>query len=157
MRPPPNRDEEKGDKGAGLADKDENEDKEPLDLSVKLITRDGIAASLPLSLFGRIPPVLQSRFSKLWNETRVYGKNWEPTLQTFELPLKRFTTEAPGFDPRRLKTVQFIFDRTPRGVIIVDAIGFSEPSKDEKPEVTIIGSALETGRRPRSHTHPTTR
>ncbi|MCP4658177.1 MAG: hypothetical protein GY856_22425 [bacterium] len=119
-------DEDEDGDGDGDGDGDDEEEKEPQDLSIELVTADGTSSRLALSELRRIPTVLESRFTKLPTESFAYGKKWEPTLQTFELPLGRFADELPGFDPSTLKTIRFVFDRTPEGVIILDEIGFAE-------------------------------
>jgi hypothetical protein len=53
----------------------------------------------------------------------LYGKDWEPVLQTFELPLASFAAAQPGFDPQTLREIRLVFDRSPEGVVIVDDVG----------------------------------
>lgn len=114
--------EEEESEGAG-----EEGERAPLDFTVELETLDGQVARLPLSRFRALSIPLEARFTKLWAgaEETIYGDAWEPTLQTFELPLAAFAAAAPGFDPARLAAVRFVFDRTPEGVLIVDRIGFA--------------------------------
>jgi hypothetical protein len=102
------------------------EEHKPVELSLELVTADGVAAKLPLERFRPAPPMLRSRFSKLKNEISLFGKDYEPTLQVFELPLDVFAAEFPGFDPSRLREIRFVFDRTPEGVILLDNIGFAQ-------------------------------
>jgi len=109
-------------------DKEEEEgEKKSIDLSVELASQNGVRAKLPLSRFMLIPPVLKSRFTKLAKEP-WYGKAYEPTMQTFELPLFEFVKDYPGFDPGSLQTIRFVFDHGSDGVIILDNIGLAESS-----------------------------
>ena len=105
--------------------KKEEEEKEPLDLTIELITKDGFTSRLPLSQFSLIPPALAVQFTK-WNylEKKQYENPTEPVLQTYELPLSAFVEANPQFQPSDLKTIRFIFDRMPKGVIILDEVGF---------------------------------
>ncbi|HLO67007.1 MAG TPA: hypothetical protein VK188_08320, partial [Holophaga sp.] len=47
-----------------------------------------------------------------------------PTWQTFEVPLVAFKEVEPLWSPRDLQEVRFRFDRTPRGGLLVDQVGF---------------------------------
>jgi dienelactone hydrolase len=107
-------------------EKDKEKEKEPIELSVELVASDGRNAKIPLSRFMSVPPVLKSRFTKLKSESSIYGKDNEPTLQTFELPLSLFVKEFPEFNYRLIKAIRFVFDRGPEGVVILDNIGFAE-------------------------------
>jgi dienelactone hydrolase len=107
-------------------DADEEEEDEAIDLTVELTASDGTVARLALSSQRLLPPVLRSRFTKLPDEGFAYGKDWEPALQVFELPLAAFVEVSPDLDPAGLASIRLVFDRTPEAVIIVDDIGFAE-------------------------------
>ncbi len=109
-------------------ERDRKQGKEPLDLSIELVSAGGAAVRLPLSRFRAVPVPLESRFTKLPDESDLYGDAWEPVMQTFELPLRAFAAAQPGFDPAALREIRFVFDRRPEGVVILDDIGFSEPT-----------------------------
>ena len=101
--------------------------KNPVDLSIELIDIKGQTSKLPLSQFMLVSKVLKSRFTKLMNERSIYGKDFEPTLQTFELPISAFLSQSQNFDLTALKTIRFIFDQRLSGIIILDDIGFAQP------------------------------
>jgi len=42
----------------------------------------------------------------------------------FEIPLADFVKVNPGFNPEELHQVAFVFDRTAKGVVVLDDIGF---------------------------------
>lgn len=44
----------------------------------------------------------------------------ELVFDAFEMPLSAFREATPGLDPSRLRAVRFIFDRTVKGVIVLD-------------------------------------
>jgi hypothetical protein len=44
----------------------------------------------------------------------------ELVFDTFELPLAAFKEATPGLDPSRLRAVRFLFDRTEKGVVVLD-------------------------------------
>jgi hypothetical protein len=56
-------------------------------------------------------------------EDAVYEQSWEPVFQTFELPLSAFEKAAPGFRPGELLIIRLRFDRSPKGVVILEAVG----------------------------------
>jgi hypothetical protein len=106
-------------------DEDEDKEEEPPDLTIEIMTRHGVSVGLPLSLFRSVTPVLRSRFTKFWDEEKLYGDDYERTLQRYELPLSEFIQSNPEIDPKNIETIRFVFDRTEKGVIILDDIGFS--------------------------------
>lgn len=107
-------------------EREKKEGKEPLDFTVELVDAAGTTVRLPLSRFRPVPVPLESHFTKLKDEEELYGDAWEPTFQTFELPLRAFAAAKPGFDPATLRKVRFVFDRRPEGVVILDDLGFAD-------------------------------
>jgi hypothetical protein len=67
------------------------------------------------------------KFNKLKSEGAIWRKDYEATMQTFELLVGTFAKENPDFDPSRLKEIRFVFDLIPRGVVILDNLGFRRP------------------------------
>lgn len=131
-------DEEKEKRSKEREERDEKEAKEfkktrepkLLDLTVDLLMDDGTTVSQPLSNFGPIHPPLEVRILKWkWGEKRQwYGKHFsEQLLQTYRLPLAAFSKSEPKLDPSKLKAIRFRFDRVPKGVIMLDDIGFCSP------------------------------
>ncbi|HEY0828371.1 MAG TPA: alpha/beta hydrolase [Bacilli bacterium] len=99
-------------------------------ISIEMITEDGIAVKHPLSRFRSIPPVIHSRFMKLdfFEENFKGGKlgnSSEPVFQTFEIPLADFVTEHSGFEPSKLQQIRFVFEPGLPGKILMDNIGFA--------------------------------
>ena len=54
----------------------------------------------------------------------MYSSPSQPVLQTIEVPLARFVQLNKRFNPGQVASVQFHFDRSPSGVIILDELGF---------------------------------
>jgi len=106
-------------------EREKKEGKTPLDWTVELVDGAGRVARLPLSRFRPLPVSWVSRYTRLANESKQFGKPWEITLQTFELPLADFAAAAPGFDPTALSAIRFRFDLSPEGLVIVDNIGLA--------------------------------
>ena len=94
-------------------------------LTTELVDADGASVKIPLDRFRESPPILRTKFSKLFNEGSIWGKDYEPTMQTFELPLSLFLEENQDLDPVRLKEIRFVFDQTPMGVVFIDRLGFT--------------------------------
>lgn len=91
-------------------------------LLVKIEWRDGTATTLPLATFREVPPVLISRFTKLWAEKSRFGDDWEPVLQDIEAPLSAFRPDYAGAAPA---AIAFVFDYHKDTVLILDDIGFA--------------------------------
>jgi len=97
------------------------------DFTVAMMAEDGAAARLPLSQFGVLLPPIDVRFMKLELLDRRFYKNpSEPVFQSIRLPLRAFAAKNTRFDPAKLKTARFEFDRTPSREVIVSEIGFSD-------------------------------
>jgi len=100
---------------------------EPLDLTVELCDSDGNCAALPLGSIGPVHPALTVRLAKWkWLEKKHVDKFWERLLQTYEMPIHGFIESNTSFDPSRLETIRFVFDRSDNGIILLDDIGVSK-------------------------------
>lgn len=98
----------------------------PIDLTLELITADGVAAELPLSRLAPVPPPFVARFTKVGPlEGIMFGDAAEPVLQTYEFPLSAFQAINPALDPARVRTIRFEFNRSQSGVVILDRVGFA--------------------------------
>lgn len=113
-----------------VKDKDDNRDegKDP-QISIEMITLEGIAVKYPLSYFRSIPQVIHSQFMKLdfFEENFKSGKlgnSSEPVFQTFEIPLRDFVAKQGSFDPRTLQQIRFVFGLGLPGKVLLDNIGF---------------------------------
>jgi hypothetical protein len=93
-------------------------DTEPLDWTIELTDRNGIAASLPLSHDEALYPQVQARPRR-----ESFLDSSDPTevlFRRFELPIGDFVAANPSFDPELLAGISFVFDRSKRGAIVVD-------------------------------------
>jgi dienelactone hydrolase len=100
----------------------------PVDLSIELSDAAGHVIRLAASALRPIPPVLVERFTKFWSESGSYPASSECILQSFAIPLSEATAQAPDgvLDVATLKRVSFVFDRSPRGVVVLDQVGFAD-------------------------------
>jgi hypothetical protein len=112
-------------------DEKEKEDKEErevpkLDFSIQLTDGLGASTSLMVSEIKTIPKPLKTRFTKFeFLEEDMIGNDWEVQLETFHFPMELFMVKNPDFNLDQLAHIEFIFDQTPYGVVVVDEIGFS--------------------------------
>ncbi|HMF77732.1 MAG TPA: hypothetical protein VK604_18900 [Bryobacteraceae bacterium] len=113
-------------------DVDQDGDDKPAatDFTIAMETQDGTTVKLPVSRFNLLLPPLKVRLTKLERlDKSMYKEESEPVFQSVFAPLTAFAQQDPRFDPAKLKTVRLVFDRTPSRVIIVSAVGFSEPPR----------------------------
>jgi hypothetical protein len=112
-------------------DDDEEEDKdaprEPLDLTVRLVDAAGEVAEIPLSRFSFVQPQLEVELSKTFFDDPE--RQSEPVSQRFAFPLEWFVEVNPALDPTRIRALEFVFDRTEKGVVIIDSVGFRPPAE----------------------------
>jgi len=118
-------DEDEGGESAEEDDGEQDEPRTPLDFTLRLIASDGSTADLALSSVMRLLPPLEARFTRHDDMEDRFGSPYQLVLQTVAIPLERFA--GAGFDLRQLAGVSFIFDRSPRGFIVLDEIGFRIP------------------------------
>lgn len=95
--------------------------RQPIDLTVLLEDGAGQTAALPLSRYLPVQPQLYGRLYK----AKLFEpfSSGEPVLQSYVLPLADFAAANPKFDPTRLRAICFVFDRTQRGSLVLDAVG----------------------------------
>ncbi len=94
---------------------------EPLDFTIMITDRAGEETRLPLSSISPLPPALPYRMFKPPLQVSFES---EPVYTTYTFHLADFLAENGAVDPGSLAQVSFIFDRSPRGDIFLDDIGF---------------------------------
>jgi dienelactone hydrolase len=115
--------DDKKDKDKKKDDKaDEKKKDEPIDLTIEVTDAAGEKARLPLSAVGRLQRQIATHVMKFdWlGETARF----EPLFQSFEFALPSFAAANPKLKPETLRSVRFVFDRTEKGVVILDDVGF---------------------------------
>lgn len=89
-----------------------------LDWTVRLTDANGVAASLPLSQYAPLYPLL-----KAITRRAAFLDGAEATevlFRRYEFKLADFAAASPNFDAKTLVTIEFIFDRSEKGAIIID-------------------------------------
>lgn len=110
-------------------DRDETDDdeKEPIDVTIELVDRDGHTARVPLSRYGPIRRPLEARILRRADlERRRFEQLSETVLQSYSLPLADFLRESSDLDLRALASVRLVFDRAEAGTVALDDVGFSQ-------------------------------
>lgn len=115
----------------GITETPETNNHDTLSFHIELEDASGVTVKKPVDDFMSVPPIITSRFLKIKNESGLYGSGYEPTLQTFHVPLSAFEKEKNGFDVSRLQAIKFIFDRGKEGILILDNIGFSRLPEEQ--------------------------
>ncbi len=101
---------------------DENEPEPPIDFSIQLTDTSGQSVVFPLSRFSALQRQIDV---KLWKISEITGDSQsENIFQTYIFPLEALGGLNSEFDINQINTVDFIFDKTSKGVIILDNIGF---------------------------------
>ncbi|MFC4723408.1 hypothetical protein ACFO5O_13820 [Geojedonia litorea] len=106
-------------------DDDENEDDEalpPIDFTIKLKDSTGLTVSFPLSKFSALQREIEVILEKTGFLTDE--KESEKVFQTFYFPLEELKSLQPDFDITSIQQLEFVFDKTKKGVVMIDAIGF---------------------------------
>ncbi len=93
----------------------------PVDLTVELTDESGRRARLPLSHVAPLLPRVVSRFLK--PPAGSGAPRSEVVFQDYGFRLSDFAASSPGFDPRRLRTIALVFDRTESGSVVLDDVG----------------------------------
>lgn len=96
--------------------------------SVEIETSDGIRARLDPGAFAPDPPADLPRLWRVRLLEALSTGGTDDLLQDYLIPLAAFRHVEPDFDPTRVRTVRFVFDRDPAGTVLLDDIGFREPA-----------------------------
>ncbi|MGA9290760.1 MAG: hypothetical protein WBV93_20700 [Anaerobacillus sp.] len=96
----------------------------PIDFTITVTSTDGESASVKLSDVMPMQGVLPIQHTKtIFFEKGRYGEPTEPVLQTFNIPMSRFTDHNRAFDPAKLASLSFQFNASESGSIYLDHIG----------------------------------
>ncbi|MGD1945880.1 MAG: hypothetical protein ACFB0A_06400 [Croceivirga sp.] len=107
-----------------VENKDEEEPKPPLDLTIQFTDSLGQELSFPLSKFSPLQRTLEVVINKtgfITDDTES-----EKVYQTFHYPFEELQSIEPNFDFTQVKTLSFVFDKNQNGVISIDNIGFTK-------------------------------
>jgi hypothetical protein len=95
-----------------------------MNLTVEVVDLEGKTSAIPLGEVFPLMPPLKSRFTRYSPLEGDFKTSSEPVLQTVEIPLSLFMKKNRSFDPAKIGSVIYRFDRSRKGVILLDEIGF---------------------------------
>ncbi|MFA8434903.1 MAG: hypothetical protein ACEPOZ_10345 [Marinifilaceae bacterium] len=121
--PTPNTNKKEDKKKEEKTDKEEKSIK-PLDFSIELEDEQGETVRMSIQEVGILMPPLRAKFTRFQPLEDNYGKSSEPILQTMEIQLAQLQTRNSEFIPTKLKEIRFLFDKSSKGVILLDEVGF---------------------------------
>ncbi|MCU0647156.1 MAG: hypothetical protein MUF00_04135 [Gemmatimonadaceae bacterium] len=99
-------------------------DSTPPDLTIEVEDAAGVIARLPLSTFGPVRrPIDVYVLKRKGRDKAQFATLAELILPSYTMPLARFASVEPRFDPARLTAVRLRFDKTRVGAVMVDDVG----------------------------------
>jgi len=101
---------------------EDEEKKEPIDLTIVLVDSAGQVADLPLSTYSYLSRQLEPKLMKADFMTDVAKSDL--VFQVFFYPLSAFREQNSGLDIGHINEIRFVFNRTEEGVVVIDNIGF---------------------------------
>jgi hypothetical protein len=115
-------------KGAGTEEEQKKDEGEkpriPLNFTVEVLDLAGHSASIPFREVFPLMPPLKARFTRYAPMEEGFKTPSEPVLQTVEIPFSLLAKKNSKFDPAKISSAGFRFDRSRKGVILLDEIGF---------------------------------
>ena len=111
------------DREPSAAEAEQANPRQPIDLTLEVVDDDGRAAQLPLSAVRALQPQLEARVIKLG--FLDYDPNSDVVFQSYGFPLGTFQ----GIDPTKARVVRFRFDRTPKGVVVLDQVALRDEAR----------------------------
>lgn len=100
-----------------------NESLEPVDFSVELVDANGVREQLPISEYRTLLPSIPVGLLKIQHITENF--EYKKEFQTVRIPIKDFKEKQPEIDLNRLTEINFMFNLSEKGNIIIDDIGIS--------------------------------
>jgi dienelactone hydrolase len=119
--------EEDGDDEAadGTGESDEEDDEpESLDWSIVLTDASGESASLSLAHDRLLYPQIQAPTRRA--SVLEFLALSEVIFHRYAFGLDEFLEANPTFDPSAIREIRFVFDMNPKGIVVIDDVGFAE-------------------------------
>lgn len=108
-----------------LADTGFTDLSEKVDLTVQIKDKKGLTSEVYLSEVGTLIPAIKVKFTNWSFLEKTYDNEIELGLQSFQIPLKKFIEKNPKIIPENIDYINFIFNRSTEGEVVLDDIGFS--------------------------------
>lgn len=108
-----------------LADTGFSENIDNIDLSIEVKDKNGFTAEMALSEVSNLNPATKVKFTKWSFLEKIYGNEIEIGLQSYGIPIQKFMEKNPKLDPSSIEYINFIFNKTTEGEVLLDDIGVS--------------------------------
>lgn len=95
----------------------------PIDFRIELQDTSGEIIRFPISDFSYLQRLIKVKIMK--DDFLGGDEESESVFQTFPFALRDYQVQNPRFDMTRIDSLHFVFDRTEKGLIILDNIGFT--------------------------------
>ena len=97
---------------------------ENIDLTIQVKDKNGLSAEIALSEIGNLNPAIKVKFTKWSFLEEKYDNEVEINLQSFQIPIEKVIVKNPKINPSNIEYINFIFNKTLEGEILLDDIGF---------------------------------
>lgn len=102
----------------------EEEEKPPLRLSLRVVDAAGNSGKVLLNRYGPVRRPIEIRIAR--RDDQQFKGNSEIVLQSYSIPLGDFLDASDGsLDLTDLREIQFLFDESVAGSVVLDQVGFS--------------------------------
>lgn len=108
-----------------LADTGFSENIGNIDLTIEVKDKNGLVSEVALSEVGALNPAFKVKFTKWSFLEKTYDNEIEMGLQSYRIPLGNFMEKNPEVSLSNIEYINFIFNKTTEGEVLLDDIGFS--------------------------------
>ncbi|MGH4118671.1 alpha/beta hydrolase family protein [Clostridium sp.] len=108
-----------------LADTGFSENTDNIDLTIQVKDKNGLIAKVALSEISNLKPAIKVKFAKWSFLEKIYDNEIETCLQSYGIPLQKFMEKNPKIDASNIEYIDFIFNKTTDGEVLLDDIGIS--------------------------------
>ena len=117
-----NEEEEEEESDEVEEEEEEDEIEKPIDFTLEITDSSGQKVSFPLSAFSGLQREIDIMIMKIGFLTD--DSQSEKIFQTFYFPMEEMRNLNPNFDPTSINSIQWIFNKSDKGVIVIDNLGF---------------------------------
>ncbi len=114
-----------------------------IQITLEAVDANGRTARVLVNRYGVIRHPLPVKVLRVEGQDKKrFGTTYELVLQSFAVPLRDFTAQNASFDPKRVRSIRFVFEPTVAGTIVLDELGFGKASANPNADAVSVGSAL---------------
>lgn len=101
----------------------EDETPQPINFSIVFEDAMGHSVDFPLSQFSALQRKIETQ---IWKSAFIFNsRESELVFQTFSYPLTQISQHNPDFDINNLSRIRFVFNKSSKGAVVLESIGFS--------------------------------